>query len=84
MTARELKYPSGEDIRSGDRVEYGEHPGEVELVADPRTPTDETEWYIKEFGGGIMIAEPKVFGHVFLDDPQTDDHLAFIGRKHNE
>ena len=83
MTGVELKYPSGEEIRSGDRVEYADHAGEVEFVADPRNPTEETEWYIKEFGGGVMVAEPRVHGHVFIDEPQIDDHLVFIGRKPN-
>jgi len=83
MTEIELKYASGEDIRNGDRVEYADQLGEVEFVADPSNPTADTEWYIKEFGGGIMVAEPKVHGHVFIDAPHADDHLVFIGRKPN-
>ena len=59
---------------------YHGEPGEIELVADPAD--DPTEWYAEQFGGGVMIAEPKVFGRVFIPSPVCDDeHLEFVRRE---
>ena len=72
-------YHSGEKIESGDRVILHGEPGEIEFVADPSdNPTD---WYVQELGGGVMIVEPKVFGHLFLPPPVSDyDGLEFVSR----
>ena len=57
---------------------HGE-PGEVELVVDPMD--DPNSWFVKEFGGGIMVVEPKVFGRLFIDAPVSDyDGLEFVSR----
>jgi len=76
-----FKYQSGEEIMKGDRVLFHSEPGEVEFVAtEPGDP--ETDWHVKEHGGGIMIHEPKVFGRVFIPADQIDDEedLTFVGR----
>jgi len=77
-----LTYKSGEDVRSGDRVLVHGEPGEVELVADSLNDDLSTAdtWYVTEFGGGVMIREPKVFGRIFLSKPETEDHLEFVAR----
>ena len=72
-------YRSGEEIRAGDRVRLRGEPGEVEFVADPvHHPED---WYVTEFGGGVMIVEPKAFGRLFLKAPVSDyADLEFVRR----
>ena len=72
-------YQSGEEVKLGDRVRLHGETGEIELVADPLD--DPNDWYVKEYGGGVMIVEPKVFGHLFVPAPvgQCDD-LEFVSR----
>ena len=75
-----LKYQSGEEIKKGDRVLFHREPGEIELVASQ--PGDaETEWYITEYGGGVMIVE-RVAGRTFIPAAQIDEchDLEFISR----
>ena len=72
-------YSSGEEIRKGDRVLLHGEPGEIELIADPaESPAD---WFVKNQGGGIMVLELKVFGRLFIPEPQTDEHLTFVSRQ---
>jgi len=58
---------------------HGE-PAEIEFVADPLH--DPTDWYVQEFGGGVMVVEPKVFGYLFINPPFIDDYedLEFVSR----
>ena len=45
-----LKYGSGEEIRTGDRIlDHGE-PGQVEFIARLEDP--ETAWYVDQYGRG--------------------------------
>jgi hypothetical protein len=37
--------------------------------------------YVKEHGGGIMVFELKVFGRIFITEPETDEHLTFVPRQ---
>ena len=75
-----LLYLTGEDIQEGDKILYDGLSGEVEVVADPAFPKGEIDWYVDEFGGGILVAEPSVFGRVFvrLEDIPED---VFVARK---
>lgn len=75
-----FRYQSGEQIQKADRVTFHGEPGEIEFVADPVAPTSETEWYINEFGGGVMIIEPKHFGRAFVNEPENAEDLVFIAR----
>ena len=62
-----LKYRTGEEIIKGDRVRYNRNPATIEVVATP--PGDqETDWYVQEYGGGMMIVESTVLV-VFLFPP---------------
>ena len=67
-------YSSGEEIAKGDRVLLHGEPGEIELVADPAESPDDL--LVKKQGGGIMVLELKVFGRLFISEPQTDEHLT--------
>jgi len=76
-----LRYRSGEEIRKGDRVCFHGNPAEVELVAtDPDDPGQ--AWYVKQFGGGVMIRDPIVSGRAFIpaDQLQECEDLEFVSR----
>ncbi|HKT25491.1 MAG TPA: hypothetical protein VJR04_12860 [Terriglobales bacterium] len=80
-----LRYQSGVEIKKGDRVLYAGKPGEIELVAVE--PGDqETGWYVTEYGSGVMIREPKLFGRVFISADQLQDaeDLEFVSRSTNQ
>jgi hypothetical protein len=72
-------YSSGEEIRPGDHVLIHGETGEIEFIADPAKNPD--DWYVKEYGGGIMVIELKVFGRIFIREPEIDDYLAFVSRQ---
>jgi hypothetical protein len=72
---------TGEEIRKGDRVLFHGEPGEIELAADPATADPETNWYVQEYGRGVMILEPKNFGRAFLPEPQPAEDLEFVARQ---
>ncbi|HEY7339072.1 MAG TPA: hypothetical protein VH639_29555 [Bryobacteraceae bacterium] len=72
-------YQSSEEIIVGDRVSLHGLPARVEIVADPEG--DPENWYVTEYGGGIMIAEPEQFGHLFIPAPVCDyEDLDFLAR----
>jgi hypothetical protein len=76
-----LKYRTGEEIKKGDHVRYYKNPATIELVAtDPADP--ETDWYVQEFGGGVMILDPVVSGRTFIgaDDIHSEEDLEFVSR----
>jgi hypothetical protein len=79
------KYQSGEEIKKGDRVLFHGEPAEVEFVVDKLTEDAALNWYMQEFGGGVMIREPKHFGAAFIPAeslPKTED-LEFLSRAGN-
>ena len=76
-----LRYRSGEEIKRGDRVTFAGKPAQIELVACNIDEPDES-WYVSEFGGGVMIAEPMVYGRVFISTDELDEtcDLNFVSR----
>jgi hypothetical protein len=77
-----FKYQSGEEINKGDRVLFHGESAEVEFVVDENTEDAALDWYMQEFGGGVMIREPKNFGATFIQAeslPKTED-LEFLSR----
>jgi len=75
-----LKYQSGEEIRRGDRVLFHRAPGVVELVADPLISDPETDWYVQEYGGGVMVLQPGELGRCFVSDTENAEDLDFVSR----
>jgi hypothetical protein len=75
-----LTYQSGEDIQIGDRVTYGGNAGKIELVVESRTGDPGQDWLFETNGAGVMVAEPKVFGRVYLHDPHDEEDLLFVAR----
>ena len=81
MASPILRYQSGEEIRKGDRVLFHGIEAEIGLVAcDPTDP--EADWYIREFGGGVLILDPLASGHTFVPLAQLDEYedLRFVSR----
>ena len=75
-----LRYQTGEAIRRGDRVTYAGNAGAIELVVEALTGAPEEDWHFETNGPGIMVAEPKVFGRVYLHDPHEEEDLLFVAR----
>jgi hypothetical protein len=76
-----LTYRSGEDILRGDRVLFHGNPAEIELVAiDSNNP--EHAWHVREFGGGVLVRDPKVSGCTFIPRDQLTEYedLEFVSR----
>jgi hypothetical protein len=65
---------------AGDRVLLHGEPGEIEFVSD--SPDDENRWYFETYGGGVMVAEPKVFGRLFIASEKVSayEDLEFVSR----
>jgi oxalate decarboxylase/phosphoglucose isomerase-like protein (cupin superfamily) len=74
-------YPTGEEIKTGDRVTYHGEPGEIEFVAEKLLGNPEIDWYVTQFGSGAMIFVPRSFGRVFVNDTVKDEDLIFVERK---
>ena len=64
----------------GDHVIFHGEPGEIEFVVDKLVGDPELDWYVKEFGGGVMVIEPKVFGKVFLHETEDAEDLVLVRR----
>jgi hypothetical protein len=76
-----LKYQSGEEIQRGDHVLFHGKPGEIELLVTQSVDA-ETDWHMREHGGGVRISEPKHFGLVFIPAAQIEEFedLQFVSR----
>ena len=57
------------------------NPAEIELVAvDSNNP--EHGWYVREFGGGVLVLDPKISGRTFIPRDQLAEYedLEFVSR----
>jgi hypothetical protein len=75
-----LKYESGEEIRLADKVTYRGNEGTIELVVEGLSGDPENDWHFENSGAGIMVAEPKVFGRVYLNAPDEEEDLVLVAR----
>jgi hypothetical protein len=73
-----LRYRSGEKITKGDRVLYHGNAATIKFIADGLDP--ENEWYVQEFGGGLMILDPLCSGFTFISAEQLQEYedLEFV------
>jgi hypothetical protein len=76
-----LRYRSGEEIRKGDHVLFHREPAQIELVASD-LDDPETRWEMQEFGGGILIREPRDANPTFIraDSISEYEDLEFVSR----
>jgi hypothetical protein len=75
-----MKYPSGEEIRKGDKVLFHGEPGEIEFVVDKLVGDPAMDWHMREQGPGVMVVEPKFFGRAFIRDTERAEDLEFVSR----
>jgi len=80
-----LRYKSGEEIKGGDQIMLHGHPGRVDFILTQHTGDPAMDWYIDEFGGGVMIKDDDV-GSVFLsvESIEQDAGLEFVSRVQTE
>ena len=55
-------------------------PGVVELVVAGPSGDETRDWHLRTSGPGIMIAEPRVFGRVYVDSPDDEEDPLFVAR----
>jgi hypothetical protein len=75
-----FKYQSGEEIMQGDYVTFHGAPGEIEFVAEKLVGDPTLDWYVREFGGGVMVVD-KVAGATLMHDTEGAEDLVFVSRK---
>ena len=75
-----MKYKSGEEIRTGDRALFHGEPAEIAFVVERLTGDPAMDWYMSEQGPGIMVLEPKRFGHVFVRSTENREDLRLVAR----
>jgi hypothetical protein len=74
-------YPSGEEVKRGDRIRFHGEPGEVEFVVAELTGDPAMDWYMEEFPGGGYMIKAEGFGRVFLMETSNDlEDLEFVAR----
>lgn len=74
-----MKYESGEEIRNGDRVLFHGEPGKIEFIVDALIGDPVMDWYLKEHGPGLMVAEGKG-GRTFVSNTEAAEDLEFVSR----
>ena len=72
-----LMYSTGEEIRTGDHVRFGDDGGRVELVATPGEPAGQACW--QEVGPGVLVSA-EAFGRLYVPLPQQLERLHFVSR----
>ena len=76
-----LRYLSGEEICTGDRVRFHGHDAQIEFAAaDLSDP--EHGCFVRLYGGGVMVNDPAVSGHTFIpvDQLRNYEDLEFVAR----
>ncbi len=74
-----FRYLSSDEVLPGDQVRYHGEPGRVEFVASERIGDPANDWYVDEYGGGLMISAES-FGAVFVPEKHIDEFLEFVAR----
>lgn len=76
-----LKYLSGEEICTGDRVRFHGHDAQIEFAAADLSDPEHT-CFVRLYGGGVMVNDPAVSGHTFIpvDQLKNYEDLEFVAR----
>ena len=73
-------YPSGDEVKPGDRIRYHGEPGSIEFVITEATGEPARDWLLEEFpAGGVMLTATGC-GSVFLSGSAIDEDLELIAR----
>lgn len=79
--AAPLRYASGEDVRTGDVVDYNGLRAEVELVATSESSAPDGEWHFRTHGAGLVLLEATTFGRVYVTDVPNAPGLVLLSRR---
>jgi len=76
-----LRYLSGEEIRGGDRVRFHGREALIEFAA-AELDDPENGWFVRQYGGGVMVNDPGVSGSTFIpvDQLKNYEDLKFVAR----
>lgn len=77
-----MKYQSGENIHTGDKILYAGQPGEVKFIVEKLTGDPEKDWLMNEYGPGVMVLEPKFYENgTFVSNTEDAEDLVFVTRR---
>ena len=77
-----LRYASGDEICTGDRVRFHGHEAQIEFSAAD-LEDQQHGCFVRLYGGGVMVNDPAVSGHTFIpvDQLKNYEDLEFVSRK---
>lgn len=75
-----LTYPSGEDVRAGDSIQYQGEPGIVDFVVTGATGDEDRDWFLEEHPGGGVMLLVRSLGSVFVGAEELDESLQYLAR----
>ena len=58
---------------------FHNEPGEIEFIVDALVGDPAMDWYVKEYGPGAMVVEPKA-GRTFISDTEDAEDLILVSR----
>lgn len=73
------RYASGDVVQPGDYIRYRGQDGRIEFVASGESGEATTDWYVTEFGGGVMVSIAN-FGSIFLPGTEIDAEVELLER----
>lgn len=73
------RYTSGKIVRAGDQVRYRGDNGKVEFVANERRGDAAADWYVEQYGGGVMM-NLENSGSLFVPGLEIDEELELVSR----
>jgi hypothetical protein len=76
-----LRYLTGEEICTRDRVRFHGHDAQIEFAAADLEDA-EHGCFVRLYGGGVMVRDPAVSGHTFIpvDQLRNYEDLEFVAR----
>ncbi|MGA8087010.1 MAG: hypothetical protein WCA10_06875 [Terracidiphilus sp.] len=80
-----LRYLSGEEIRTGDRVRFHGRSAQIEFAA-AELSDPEHGCFVRLYGGGVMVNDLAVSGHTFIpvDQLKNYEDLELVVRDNQE
>jgi hypothetical protein len=79
--AEPLRYVTGEEICERDHVRFHGHSAQIAFAAAELSDTH-IGWFVRQYGGGVMVDDSEVSGFTFIPVDQLKDYedLEFVAR----
>ncbi|MGA7245945.1 MAG: hypothetical protein WBX19_22365 [Terracidiphilus sp.] len=76
-----LRYVTGEEIFTGDRVRFHGHAAQIDFAAAEMSDPEHS-CFVRLYGGGVMVNDPAGSGHTFIpvDQLKNYEDLEFVAR----